>query len=127
MVCFAGYRLPAQDVLFNDADTAKQSAFPRYGFLEAHLQAGKLISSGAEGLRYIEREPVYNADIRYGLIGYGRKNGMRCIATRPSVSASVFTVSDRRVISWAVPGARMCFTASRFMQDPAARWLMTSR
>jgi hypothetical protein len=73
IIGFSAHTLLAQDVFFNAADTAKRSRFPRYGFIELHLQPGKLIGSGTEGLRYIERNPVYNADLRYGLMGYGRK------------------------------------------------------
>jgi len=73
IIWVTSYVLPAQDVFFNATDTARQTRFPRYGFVEVHLQTGKLINSGTEGLRYIEQNPAYSADIRYGLTGYGRK------------------------------------------------------
>lgn len=68
MVVPRGY---GQNVFFNAMDTARGSA--RQRFVEVRFQADKLMDSGTEGLRYIQRHPVYGVDVRYGVRGDGHK------------------------------------------------------
>ena len=62
-----------QNWFFIHADTVDQQAFPKTGFSQVRYQRGGFMPSGDSGVQYIEKNPFNAVDVRYGLIGYGRK------------------------------------------------------
>lgn len=62
-----------QNWFFNNTNRADQHAFPKTGFLKVRYQPGGFMPSGDSNVQYIEKNPFNAIDVRYGLIGYGRK------------------------------------------------------
>ncbi|MEO7989318.1 MAG: acyloxyacyl hydrolase [Chryseolinea sp.] len=62
-----------QNWFSNNADSADQHIFSKNGFLQVRYQRGGFMPSGDSGVQYIEKNPFDAIDVRYGLIGYGRK------------------------------------------------------
>ncbi len=63
----------AQNWFFNNADSIDQQTFPKNGFWQFKYQRGGFAPSGIDSVRYIEENPFDAIEVRYGLIGYGRK------------------------------------------------------
>ena len=70
---FCAHFAAAQNWFFNKADSADQHAYSKNGFLQIRYQHGGFLPSGDSGVQYIEKNPFDAIDVRYGLIGYGRK------------------------------------------------------